>query len=294
MGHRAAIYTVRAHKKGKPKELLPLGDIDDGTYLGDVLETLFGTFAAQSNTKQVRCLHSELDDTDLRLSFHHGESGLVADILDDKDQLLLRQAQSDTQLVRCGSLFRLPRSQTVGWWAVHVNNNRSAKGLVHAEMLNRFRKNYPDLMLLVQPAVMSSALKAALDDGRLNSIKLIKLDKSSDFANAKEWVAKDAHAKVELRVSALEQGTRLLTGLVQKAVKGDEKAYGKVVEFGGLTFDQAKIEVTLENGSQRTFNVQGPQSGHPLPADIEPLLKDGEPTDESLWDELAKVLEDLG
>jgi hypothetical protein len=297
MGQRALIYTLHVHKKYKPDELVPLGDIDgQGTYLGTYLESMFkGGFAAESDdtNKEVRCDVSQLAGDDLQLAFLHGESGLVADIMNEHNQLRLRQAVTDKQLVRCGSLFRLPRNQKHGWWAVHVNNNRAAKGLVQTEMVKRFRRDFPELMLVVRPSVMSAVLRQALDDERLKSIKLVKYDRSSDFAYANQWLAQNTRAKIELRVSPLARGGQLVAKLARKAIGGDDNAYGKIVSFAGLDFDEARLEVTLENGYERTFRLRGPEGGHPLPADINPKTRDGEPTDKSVWEQLGRVLTEM-
>lgn len=295
MSHRAAIYSVRVHKRGKPKEPAPLGDIDEqGKYLGAVLDATFRDgFAADGGEKAVRCSNSKLEGEDLQLSFHHGERGVVADIMNINDELRLRQESTDTQLVRCGSLFRLPRNKTWGWWAVHINNNRSVKSLVHDEMVARFKATFPDLMLVVTPSVRSGVLTQALDDGRLQAVRLIKYDETSDFKDANQWLRQDTHAKIELRVSTLERSKRLAAQLAQRAVGGDQAAYGKIVEFEGLTFDEAKLEVELESGATRTFTVSGPLGGHPFTADIQPSEQNGEPTEASVFEELGRVLTEM-
>jgi hypothetical protein len=296
MGHRALIYNVRVHKRYKPKEFVPLGDLDQqGTYLGDVLRDSFANnFVAVGSAKEVICESSNLVGEDLQLALRHGESGYAADIEDAQRQLLLRQQPDHTQLLPCGSLFRLPRKETFGWWAVHVNNNRSVKGLIEVEMVRRFKAMFGDLMLVVTPCVVGSVLAEALGNDQLESVRLFKYDRAADFKDANKWLRKNVHAQIELRISALERKKRLLGQLAKKAAEGDANAYGQIVEFQGLTFDSAKVEVSLDNGSVRTFNLEGPLGGHPFPADIEPTETDGIPDNASLFAELGKVITEMG
>jgi hypothetical protein len=266
-----------------------------GTYLGDALQAIFAKdFISAGNKKVVIGETSKLVGEDLQLVLRHGESGYAADIEDSARQLLLRQQPDHTQLLPCGSLIRLPRKQTLGWWAVHVNNNRKVKGLIEIEMVKRFKEAFSDLMLVVAPCVMSSVLKEALENEQLESIRLFKYDKSSDFKDADKWVQKDAHAQIELRISPLERGKRLVTDLARRAAGGSSEAWGEIVEFQNLKFDTAKVEVELENGSRRTFELQGPPSGHPFPATIAPTEQEGIPDNASVFAELGRVITEMG
>jgi hypothetical protein len=208
--------------------------------------------------------------------------------------MVFQQRPEHTQLLPSASLFRLPRNETMGWWALHVNNNRSAKSLIQAEMISRFRDNFGDLILTIEPSVKSAALEEALANDLLRSIKLIKYDRSSDFADARKWLKSDAHAQIELRVSPLERGKRLAAGLARKAAGGDLQAYGEIVEFQGMTFDTAKVQVELEGGSLRTYELRGAEGGHPFAAEIVPEQNDAGILDnDSLFDELGKVVAEM-
>jgi hypothetical protein len=68
------------------------------------------------------------------------------------------------------------------------------------------------------------------------------------------------------------------------------------VEFEGMTFDQAKVEVVGQNGAGRTFNIEKPDAGHPVTEDMLGLvlLDDGEPDEDSLFSELSRVLSTVG
>jgi hypothetical protein len=59
--------------------------------------------------------------------------------------------------------------------------------------------------------------------------------------------------------------------------------------------DQAKVEVQLENGTHRTFNIEKPDSGHPLTEDLFGLEfdSDGAPTAVTIFAALASMLDEL-
>jgi hypothetical protein len=167
------------------------------------------------------------------------------------------------------------------------------KSVVAGELIARFRAYSDDFRLQITPAVSSAALEAALDDGRLNSVKLVKLDRSSDIAEANEWVSGDTHTKIEVKVSPMERGMRLMPDLAKRAIRGDTNAYGKIIEFRGMGFDHAVLDVTLDGGARRSFDLNAPETGHPFAASISPDMQDGEPTPESVWTELGNVLTEM-
>lgn len=295
MSHRAAIYNVRVRERMKPDSYRKLGDIDEqGTYLGDVLKDLFGTnFVSTIGDKEVIGLSTALADPDLQVVFHHGESGIAADIMDSNGQLQLRQLPEHVQLVRCGSLFRLERNQAIGWWALHIPHNRGTKGLIATELYDRFTQRFDDLILEIDPVVSGAAFEEALEKGQLDGVKLVKYGKPSDIAEASKWVQKDDRARIEVRVTP-ERGKKLRTALAKKVLKKDAAASKQIYEFRGLTFDSVRLQMTLEGGSQRTYNVEQPESGHPITLDFEPeLSNEGEPKDASVFAELGKAMAEM-
>jgi hypothetical protein len=295
MGHRALIYSVRVHPKWKPDDLLELGDLEEGgIYLGDVLRDIFSNdFLASRDNKIVVGESAKLDGTDLKLSFRSGDGGYGADIEDENHNLLLRQLPDHTQLLPCGSLFRLPKNQKYGWWVVHENNGRSVKGVIEAELQARFRARHPDLKLEINPWVRSDVLTEALAEDRLKSVRLFKYGSASDFKDADQWMREQASPQIELRISARERAMKLVPGLAKSAAEGNKEAFGRVIEFENLKFDMAKVEVELDNGSSRTFELLGPPGGHPFAADIEPSETQGIPDDASLFDELGRVITEM-
>lgn len=296
MSHRAAIYNLHVYEKGKPQSLVPLGNIDgEGTYLGDFLKSMFDdTFMAVNEDTEVavECLEARLDGEDLRMVFNRGESGLAGDVMDADGQFRMRVNPTDTQLVRCGGLLRLPKDQDHGWWAAHVYSNRSVKGLVETEMQKRFRTKFKDLMLEVTPVVLSAALHQALNNDGLQGVKLVKYDRSADITYGDQWLESGVGAKIEVRYSALGKA-RLIADQAKKALGGSKVALDKIMGFQGLKFDEAKLEVELDNGRMRTYSLSNPEGGHPLPIELDPDLTKGEPTDEGIWNELGEAVAEM-
>jgi hypothetical protein len=74
---------------------------------------------------------------------------------------------------------------------------------------------------------------------------------------------------------------------------GDREVFGEIVQFEGMEFDKAKVQVEMPNGDLRTFNIEEPESGHAFSVDIDQdlKLKDGEPTEASLFKALGKSID---
>lgn len=302
MSHRAALYTVRVRRKGdrsKNKQCCLLGDIDDrGTYLGDALARycVDPTFESQSadETKVVRCVDCSVDGSELFLTIQHGQKGITADIVNASGQLRLRQAPDDTQFLRCGALFYLPREDNIGWLAAHVAHGRGVKGLLEKGLLDRFNDEFPDLKMEIVPFVEGSTLKAAVDHGQIDKVKLVKYEQPNDRAVAatNKWVPVGVVGRLELDISA--RGTRVVGDLIRRFLGGDASVFYDIVEFQGITFDQAKVEITVDGGSKRTFNIEKPDAGHAFTEDMEGLtMEDGEPTMDSVLVALRSALKNI-
>jgi hypothetical protein len=273
-----------------------LGDIDDqGTSLLAVLQNYFNGFKSisEDNTKVVRSVQCDIVGDDIQLLTQHGQNGVTADIVSPGGDLLLRQTPDDTQLLRCGCLFRLPPAQNTGWLAVHVNNRRSIKGLLQKGIADLFRQDFPDLMLDITPFVEASILQEAVSHDRIDKIKLVKYERPNDRAAAAtdRWIPADVIGRLELDITPKGKGNRLLSGLLQRFLNGDTTAFGEIVEFQDITFEQAKVEVQLADNRKRTFNIEKPEAGHTFTEDLEDLtIENGEPTPASLFEGLRAAL----
>lgn len=297
MSHRAAVYTVRVRqRRDNSGTFRLLGDIDDqGTSLKTVLDSYFRNFESISDdgSKVVRSVACEVVGDDIQLLTHHGQNGVAADIVGPDGNLRLRQAPDDTQLLRCGCLFRLPPAQGLGWLAVHVNNRRGIKGLLQKGITDLFRQDFPDMMLEITPFVETSVLQEAINHDRIDKIKLVKFERPSDRATAatNRWVPEGTIGRLELDITPKGRGNRIRAELLHYFLNGHPDVFGEIVEFQGITFDQAKVEVRLADDGRRTFNIEKLEAGHPFTEDLEGLIiENGEPTSESLFRGLRAAL----
>jgi hypothetical protein len=242
-------------------------------------------------TKLVRCTESSTSGDELLLTTQHGQNGLAADIVGASGELLLRQTPDDTQLLRCGSLFRLPPADDTGWLAVHVAHGRGVKGLLEKGLLEHFRDEFDNLKLEIVPFVHESTLKAAVEHNQIDKVKLVKFEQPNDRAAAatSRWVPAGVVGRLELDITA--RGTRVLGDLVRRFLGGDRSVFNNIVEFQGITFDQAKVEVIVDGDTKRTFNIEKPDAGHAFTEDLEGLvMENDEPTMDSVFAGLRTVL----
>ncbi len=297
MSQRAALYTVSVRSRSNRAGGLPLGDIDEaGTSLLTVLDRCLADFtqASMDGSRVVRSLSATLDGDDLFAVVQHGQNGIAADIVDPAGEVRLRQTPADLQLVRHGCLFRLPGPASAGRLAVHVNNGRGMKGLFEQGLISRFRAQFPRLTLRFDRAVQGNLLREAVAQNRIGKVRLVRLERPGDrgLAATDKWVVAGGSARVELDVATTTVGGRIRPGLIQRYLGGDESAFAEIVEFEGLTFDEAKVEVLLADNTRRLFDIVHPDAARPLTEEMPgiELDADGEPTGESLLRELTAAL----
>jgi hypothetical protein len=302
VSHRAALYTVRV-KKSYTQDYRLLGDIDNaGTSLRDELASYLAAgfeVPNEDGTKIVRCdsVDGAIPDK-LRLTLSHGENGVAAQIVDDTGADQYRQRSTDTQLLRCAGLFVLPPAQDRGWLALHVNNNRGVKGLLEVGLLQAFGNSHGDLRLEIAPYVHSAAFREAVEAGRIENIRLVKVERPDDRAAAatNRWVEGGEFGKIEVKIQPRGRESHLVPTLLLQflGANAQEKSQvlNQIIEFQGISFDEAKVEVVLENNLHRTYNIENPSSGHPMTLDMEDLAydADGEPREDSLFDALRDAL----
>lgn len=296
MSHSGAVYTLQVKVKRQDEYRL-LGDLDGGgQYLGDAFKGYLHELRRTNldQTKTVACSSTRLDDHDLFAMVQHGERGLVGEIVDDTNVLRHRQVSTDSQNVKCGVLFRLPRASSLGWLCVHVNHGRSCKGLLVDALTERFRGDFSHLMLEVRPCQLAAAFRQAVDDDMVEKVTLSRLERATDRANAAsaKWVPPGVGAKLALEIAA--QAGHVTADLLKGALRNDRAAWDDLLRFGDIEFERAVVQVQLPNGRNKTFNLERPDAGHPLTEKLEDLrMSDGEPTEDSLRAALGKVVTDL-
>lgn len=301
MTHRVALYTVQVRRKWDTRRYLPLGDIDEaGTGLSHLLIRYLDKDFEAVNDDGTRTLHCEGSafggGNDLLAMFQHGLTGVAANIIDKEGAHRIRQSVDDTSRVGCGAVLRLPPASDIGWLAAHIPHGRGAKGLMEKGIQARFRPDFPDLVLEITPFVSGSVLLTAVEQGRVQSVRLTRLDQSSDRAGAGKWVREGAEAKIELTIKPRGQIKRLLSQLPLDFLRGNSDAFGQIVQFDGMTFDEVKLEVVLSDGSQRTFNIERPEAGHPYTEDLDIQMmrhgqNAGQPGFTSIWEGLRGALD---
>jgi hypothetical protein len=302
MSHRAAVYTVRVRRKrDRSRAFRPLGDIDGQ---GSGLLSAFGRYMSEfesktaDGTKILRGVDSRIEGDELLIMTQNGQNGVTADLIDQSGSLIVHRTAKDTELLRCACLVRLPPAEQTGWLAAHVNNGRGIKGLPQKELARRFLEEYPDLVLDITPYVIASALRAAIEEDRIDQVKLVKWEQPNDRANAAtdKWVDAGVGGRLELKITARGRAEHVLTRLLRQfVVDEDHSVFGEIVEFEGMTFDEARVEVE-QDGAKRTYNIEKPTAGHPVTQIMSGLtfLDDGEPEEASLFDALRLALSTVG
>ena len=111
-----------------------------------------------------------------------------------------------------------------------------------------------------------------------------------------KWVGAGAAARVTLGVAVRTAEGRIQPELVQRFLAGDGAAFADIVEFAGITFDEARVEVLLADGARRSFDLTRPASGRPVTRELAAieLDGDGEPTDASLFAALREAVAGMG
>jgi hypothetical protein len=298
MSHKAAMYTVRVRaRRDTSGTFRPLGDIDNnGVSLLGVLNDYMLDFESTSTdgSKVVRCQSRKVEGDELLIIALNGQKGVASDLMSPAGELRIHRTADDTELLRCGAVFRLPPAEETGWLAAHINNQHGIKGLLDKELSAQFRKDFPGLMLEITPCVLASALRAAIEQDRVDKVKLVKLEQPNDRANAAtdKWVRHGVAARIELQVKPAGMARVMPQLLRQYVLDEDHSVFGQIVEFEGLTFDEAKVEIVTEDGAKRTFNIEKPDTGHPITEELTGLVlrADGEPDETSLFAELRAVL----
>lgn len=296
--HVAALYTVKIHRRGKPADLELLGGLgEDGA--GQLLYAVDGYLReleseSDDEKRTLKVASSALDANtrELRLRLELGQRGQRFDHYEG-DELAFSQLPPHTAKVRAGALFRLPPDGNIGWLVVYVPYRRGSITLLRDAMTGRFRLDFPGLLLEVKPAVEGTALKRAVDDNQIEKIQLLRYDRHTDAfeGGSTKWLRRGEAAEIALEVRG-RRGTRILPNLIKRYLEGETGVFGEIVEFEGVRFDHAKVQVH-EGSTVRTYNIENPEAGHAITIDIggDLTLDDhGWPTDATLFPALRRAL----
>lgn len=292
MSHRAVLYTVAVHREREPDKPRLLGNIDgNGTSLLGKLENCLPKLDQVDGSKALRYLRLKAEGRELMAMFEHGESGVEADLTDGQGRDKGHLQVDDWSNVKCGCLWNLPPSQTMGWLALHVYDGRGTKTLLGNHLKDSFRKAFPGLTLQLDPFVMESALREAADKNLLKGVTYVRRVRPSDSALAQvnPWVDDGTVGKEELTVTAGLSGKwrHLRTTTLRKALDGDAEARAALLQFKGETWDEVKFTVA-QGDTTRTYNLEKPGVGHPVSMELS--LDSGQPDDDELYAELRRAL----
>lgn len=295
MSHAAAIYTVQVHRRGRPAALELLGHIgDEGGRLLWALEGYMAELDVQSEdgNKTLTAVSWATDEAagELRVGLSVGIRGQRVDVFEE-EALAFAQQPGHTARVRSAALFQLPADGNLGYLAVYVPHRRGAMTLLRQGLTVPFAADFPDYVLKVSPAISGTALEAALEQDLIEKVELVRFDRHTDaFAGgSSKWLRQGSAAQVALEIRS--RGGRLLPNLIRRYLTGDESVWGEIVEFEGLRFDGAKVQVE-QDGRHHTYNIERPESGHATTIDIEPELSfaDGWPTEETVFPALRRAM----
>ncbi len=289
MSQRAALYTVAVRPRARRGEALPLGDLDGaGTSLLGVLADSLAGFeeTSRDGTRVIRTAEVTPGTDELFGIMQHGQSGIAAEIVGPSGDVRLRQTPDDLQLLRCGCLFRLPAAARSGALAVHLGNGRGMKELLEQGLSSRFRERFPGLTLTLERFVEPGALRDAVAANRIVKLELARTERPGErpIAATGRWVGADVAARVELGVATRTADGRIQPALVERFLGGDGSAFAEIVDFAGITFDEARVEVLLPDGTRRLFDLAHPGAGRPVTVELPEIELDagGEPTAASL------------
>jgi hypothetical protein len=225
----------------------------------------------------------------------HGRRGVAADIVGPTGALRLRQHPDDLQLVRCGCLFRLPATATAGTLAVQLAYGRGVKGLFEQGLAARFGAGLPGLTLVLERLTDPDTLRRAVAEDRVERVQLVRIEPAGKRgAETGKWVPPGEPARVELEVGVQGPGAGLGRSLLERYLGGDAGAFADIVDFGGLTFDRARVGVRMPDDSRRLVDLEHPDAGRPATRTLVGVVFDrtGEPTEASLLAALRKAVAD--
>jgi hypothetical protein len=304
VSNRAAVYTVRVHPIGQPNDRCLLGDFDSsGTALIDRLSAYLPKLNYTDESRKLLYLRHTVEPAppqppvELLAMLESGQAGMDAMIRSKQGEQRYHQVFDDSADLECGCLFRLPRNQRLGFLALHIPNRRMIKTPLAAHISRSFRSDYPELVLEITPYVVESALVQAVDQNLIETITLVRRVQPSDRASAgiAQWVGDEDLGKITVTIGASLSGRarHLLADPLRRFLGSTTGSHDRdaakraIVEFMGMTFDEAKV-VVPQGDTTRTFNIEELDSGHPLTEDM--LLPPGRPSEEAIFAALRRAL----
>jgi len=271
MAHRAKLYRVTIHRRGKAGSPLPLGQIDSSgkSALEFVVPLLRNLYATSRDGAITIAYEDDLADTassQIGISLLRGKTG-VSSAIQQGGITHFQRTIEHSEAVRAGLLFDLPRFQSEGILVLHVPHNMGYKTVLYDYLQEFFRKR--NLTFLLQPIISINALNRALSDGKVKTLKLTAPDSSShDPAEVMSRFGIGRHRRMSIKIEAgrdmyLESNYLTALGNTNDADQR-RKLLKQALRHESLSFDEAEVRVELPDGTTRTFKLEEPDGGHPM------------------------------
>ena len=270
MSHRAALYLVQVRQK-RESEWRLFGDFDQtGTWFGDVVASALSQLNDKSRDGKV-VAHFEaalpgLGDGQVGASIRSGRTGITS-VIERSGHPSYDRSPDHAESMRSAVLFDLPKGQRAGRLAVHVPFGRSCKGIVERAL--KAHVGVLGFIVELGPIVPAGALREAVERDAVERVTLIKHDpaRSDKFADAAQW-GSDAVDRLELSIPS-RRNRRLRRDPLKKFLDEPTEANRQqIIEFEGLSFDEASVTVEMPDGVQRTFFLEAREGGHPMTTGI--------------------------
>jgi hypothetical protein len=260
---------VRSHRGGDNWHLF--GDWDDqgGGWFGDLILATLRTLNRTDRNGEVRTVYETdlpgLGQNEVGVSVRGGRGG-VTSVLEKPGETPFPRTPAHIEHMRSGVVFRLPKGASQGWMAIHSPHGHGAKGVIERHLAARCSASGCTLDL--SPVIPTNALRAAVEQNLIEKVTLIKHEPgaSDEFGDSSKWG--EEVDRVELDVFA-KRNKRLGGGPLIDFINDPSDSNRKsVVQFEGLTFDEAAVKVQLEDGLLRTYWIDRPERGFPMAVDL--------------------------
>lgn len=271
MSHRASIYSVRIRPTRVSDGWCLLGDYDSiGTWVGHTILGVLRQLDAYSADSNVHAIHeSDLltsSNDHVGISILSGRTG-VTSVLQKPGQSDFYRTVDHSEAMRSGALFYLPRNRDRGVMAVHSPHGRGCKSIVERELRQHFSTiNY---VIDLSPIVPVDALSDAIRQSEIKKITLIKYatSRSDKFHEAAQW-GSDEVGRFELSITSRRMRS-LRRGPIERLLEDpSDDNRRRILEFGGLDFDDAGISVKFPGNIRRTFYLGSPSKGFGMSLEI--------------------------
>jgi hypothetical protein len=273
-------------------DLLRLGDIDGGVALDVVLSDYMHDFeyVSPDKTTSIHCSKTHIQGEEMFFVLDQSETGIEGEIIDSSGVVRFCLSPDDTQRVKYGALLQLPRLDVTGYLATEVKNGRSVIEFLKKGIQQKFRIDFPRLLLEIFPYVPGQVFRRVMEEDGFKTTKFIRYQRPADRAVAavQKWGTGNVIGKLGPRSTMFG---RLARTAARPSSKDENSAYGVIVEIHDGTVESSVV-MELTDGTRRSFRLH--QSGPAFTEEmICPPAEKGVPTEASLLATLRDALRDV-